>query len=163
MLLPQPLRNLLMFCKLLFPLTHLGDLNCLPRERTAFPCSLLRAACKRPCCVAALSLACRLPDIRLSLVFGNHKSPEQLSSHVCTCISAKSPLDTFLEAQQLCSTDVYVFNFERLPDCFPKRVCEFKLSLSNCLIFTDLMGLKKWILTVAFIYGGKEFQKGILM
>lgn len=38
-------------------------------------------------------------------------------------------------------------HFERLPNCLPKRVHKFKLSLTVKSIFTDLIG-KKWILIV---------------
>lgn len=43
------LDSLHILCRPLFRLTHLGDVACFPREHTALPYALCRAACLWPC------------------------------------------------------------------------------------------------------------------
>ena len=88
--LPAPPLHIL--CRPLFRLTHLGDVACFPREHTAFPYALCRAACLWPCSGRVwlchhLLAPCQASGCPQSSATTN--SSEQWSSYVHTWISAQ--------------------------------------------------------------------------
>lgn len=94
---PQPsLHNFIMFCQLLFPLTHLGDVACFPRGHRASPYSLWKATCPWSHGGPATWLRCchltwSLPSIRLSPVFNDRRQ-----CRATILVRAQTPLCRYL-------------------------------------------------------------------
>lgn len=107
--------------------------------------------------MAVLSLTWSPSGIRLSPATTN-SSEQQLSSSEHTGISAEVSAGHGPRSTTALVTRCVPLNSKTLPNCLPKRVHKFKLSLTVKQIFTDLIG-KKWILIVALIMEERDSSR----